>query len=451
MINAKGPRLQGMQAFYVMWSGQFVSIFASQMTSFAITLWAWDFSQSATTLVLVGLASFLPRMVLSPFAGTLVDRWNRKLVMALSDAGAALATAFLLTMFFTGQAQIWHLYLAGFFVGGFGAFQYPATTSVITTMVAKDQLSRANSLQSLISSASGIGAPLLAGGLIAWIGISGILVIDLVTFFLALATLLIIHIPQPVKTPEGEGGQGTFWLETLHGLRYILDRSSLVAIFLLFMTSNISAGFISPMINPLVLSRSGNDAAVLGLVRSAGSAGFLAGGLLMSAWKGPRRRIYGVAVGFIVEGLLGAAILGLGRSAPAWMVGFLVTGLSITIVNTLYITILQAKIAPDLQGRVFGIEYLATAASFLIGQLMAGLAADRWFEPAMQSSNGLAGFFDVLVGTGPGAGVGLVVLIGGLLTAAVGVSCFIIRPIREIETLLSNSRSENMSASIPNE
>ena len=444
MNNVKGSRLQGMRAFYVMWSGQFVSIFASQMTSFAITLWAWDFSQSATTLVLVGLASFLPRMVLSPFAGTLVDRWNRKLVMALSDAGAALATAFLLTMFYTGQAQIWHLYLAGFFVGGFGAFQYPATTSVITTMVAKDQLSRANSLQSLIGSASGIGAPLLAGGLIAWIGISGILVIDLVTFFLALATLIIIQIPQPLKTMDGEAGQGTFWQETLHGLRYILARGSLVAIFLLFMASNISAGFISPMINPFVLSRSGNDAAVLGLVRSAGSVGFLAGGLLMSAWKGPRRRITGVAAGFIVEGLFGAMILGLGRSAPAWMAGFFVTGLSITVVNTLYITILQAKIAPDLQGRVFGIEYLTTTASFPIGQLVAGLAADRWFEPAMQSSTVLAEFFDVLVGTGPGSGIGLVILIGGLLTAAVGVGCFIIRPIREIETLLLDAHSENV-------
>jgi MFS family permease len=433
------PRLQGMRAFYVLWSGQFVSIFGSAMTSFAITLWAWDFSQSATTLVLVGLASLLPRTLLSPFAGTLVDRWNRKLVMALSDSGAAIATAFLLILFANGRTQLWHLYLAGFLVGGSGAFQYPATVSVITTMVSKEQLSRANSLRSLIGSASSVGAPLLAGGLIAVIGINGILVIDLVTFFLALAALLIIHIPQPAPTEAGETGRGSFWQETINGLNYILARASLVSIFLLFMASNISAGFVTPMINPLVLARSGNDAAVLGLVRSAGSIGFVAGGLLMTVWKGPRRRMNGVALGFIMEGLLGALVLGLGRNAPAWMIGFFMAGVAITVVNTLYIAILQAKIAPDLQGRIFGIEYLITTASFPIGQLIAGFLGDNWLEPAMRAPGGLANAFDWLVGTGPGAGFGLVIVIGGLLTAAVGVSCWLIRPVREIETLLPDT------------
>ena len=429
-------RLHGMRAFYLLWSGQFVSIFASQMTSFAITLWAWDFSQSATTLVLVGLASLLPRMFLSPFAGTLVDRWNRKLVMALSDAGAAVATAFLLILFVNDRTQLWHLYLAGLLVGGSGAFQYPATSSVITTMVPQDQFSRANSLRSLIGSASGVGAPLLAGGLIALIGIDGILVIDLITFFLALATLLIVPIPQPAPTEEGEAGRGSFWQETLNGLNYILARSSLVAIFLIFMASNISAGFVTPMVNPLVLARSGNDAAVLGLVRSSGSVGYVVGGLLMSIWKGPRRRINGVVLGFITEGMLGALVLGLGRNAPAWMIGFFIAGLAITVVNTLYIAILQAKVAPDLQGRIFGIEYLITTASFPIGQLIAGFVGDNWLEPAMQPSGNLAGTLGWLVGTGSGTGFSLVILIGGLLTAAVGVSCTLIRPIREIETLL---------------
>jgi DHA3 family macrolide efflux protein-like MFS transporter len=439
MSQDPAPRqyqLHGMRAFYALWGGQFVSIFATQMTFFAITLWAWDISGAATTLVLVGLASFLPRMLLSPFAGTLVDRWNRKLVMALSDAGAALATGFLLSVFLTNQAQLWHLYVAGFFIGGFGALQYPAVSSVISTMVPKDQFTRANSLRSLIASASGIGAPLLAGGLIALIGINGILLLDLATFFVAIATLLIIHIPQPAATEEGQAGRGSFWQETMNGLRYILARTSMVALFVVFMFSNIAAGFVEPMVNPLVLARSGNDATVLGLVRSAGSAGYLIGGLLMTAWKGPRHRMTGVGLGFIAEGLLGAVVLALGQAVPAWMVGYFLTGLSITIINTLYIAILQAKVAPDLQGRIFGLEYLVTTASFPIGQLMAGFSADRWFEPALQPSGNLTGTFGRLVGTGAGAGIGLVILFGGMLTALVGLSCFLIRPIREIEVLL---------------
>jgi DHA3 family macrolide efflux protein-like MFS transporter len=128
-----GSKLRGMQAFYVLWTGQFVSIFASRMTGFAITLWAWDLTGTATGLVLVGVISYIPGVLLSLFAGTLVDRWNRKPVMALADTGAAISTAILLVLFAAGSARIWHLYLLGAFESAFGAFQYPAYSAVVTT------------------------------------------------------------------------------------------------------------------------------------------------------------------------------------------------------------------------------------------------------------------------------------------------------------------------------
>lgn len=430
------PRFKGMQAFYVLWGGQFISIFASQMTSFVITLWAWELTGSATALVLVGIASLVPRTILSPFAGTLVDRWNRKLMMVVSDGGAALATAFLFIMFVTGKAEIWHLYLAGAFAGSFSAFQYPATSAAITTLAPQDQLARANSMNSLISSASGIGAPLLAGGLVALLNVTGILLIDLITFLIALGTLLLIHIPQPEATREGEVGRGSVWQETAQGYRYIRTRASLVGIFLLFMVHNIAAGFILPLINPMVLARSGNDAASLGLVRSAGSFGFLAGGLLLTIWKGPRKRIIGVNTGFVVTGISGAILLGVGQGRVTWMTGFFVFGMAITIINSLYIAILQTKVEPDIQGRIFGLEFLVSAAFYPIGQLAAGISADRWVEPAMQAGGSLAPTFGWLVGTGPGSGLGLLMLAGGLAAIAVGAAGFVIRPIRDIETLL---------------
>jgi len=443
---ARQPRLSGMRAFYVLWGGQFVSIFASQMTSFAVTLWAWDLSGSATTLVLVGLASFLPRMFLSPLAGTLVDRWNRKLVMALSDAGAAVATVILLAVFITGSAQLWHLFLAGVLMGGFGAFQYPATTAVISTMVTKDQYSRANSLQSLTGSAAGVGAPLIAGGLVAWIGISGILFIDLATFLIALASLLIVHIPQPSHTGESETGRGTILSETRRGFQYVVARPSLVSLFLVFMVSNFAAGFITPMVNPMVLARTSDNAAILGLVRAAGAFGYLSAGLIMLIWKGPKRKINGVAIGFVLEGAAAAILLGAGRSPVAWMLGFFIAGLSITMLNNLYLAILQAKIAQDIQGRVFGIEYLTTTASYPVGQVVAGLASDRLFEPAMGSSGVLADDYGWLVGTTPGSGTALVIMIGGLLCIAIGEMCYLIGPVREIESLLPDHPEVDQAA-----
>jgi len=106
-----------MEQFYILWFGQFISIFATRMTRFAITLWAWDLTGTTTALVLVGVASSIPSVLFSPFAGTLVDRWNRKFVMMLSDFGSAVTTLILLLLFLTENIEIWHLYAAGAFAG----------------------------------------------------------------------------------------------------------------------------------------------------------------------------------------------------------------------------------------------------------------------------------------------------------------------------------------------
>jgi len=331
-----GRAPQGMRAFYLLWLGQFVSIFASRMTWFAITLWAWDLTGSATALVLVGVASFLPGAILSPFIGALVDRWNRKLVLALSDAASALGTFFLLLLFVFDQAQIWHLYAVGVFSGIFGAFQYPAYASVITTMVPKEQYARANSMRSVIQSASGIGAPLLAGAVLNLIELQGILLIDLGTFFFALGILAVLNIPQPERSAQRSKVSG-IWQETVAGFRYIFARESLMAILLLFTVSNIASAFSYPMMDPMILAKTGDDAVILGSVRSISSAGFLAGGLLMTLWGGPKRRIHGVILSFILEGFLGAFVFGAGWSLSFWLAGAFFLSMFNPIINSCYI------------------------------------------------------------------------------------------------------------------
>jgi len=251
-----------MRAFYILWAGQFVLIFATRMTNFAITLWAWDLTGKAMGLVWIGVINFIPGVILSPFAGTLIDRWNHKFVLALSDAGAAISTAILLYLFLTGKAKIWHLYATGALSGAFGVFQYPAYSAVVTTMVPKEQFARANSMRAVVGSASGIAAPLLAGALLAVLDIPAIMVIDLVTFGLALFTLAIVFIPQPKASKEAQEGKGSIWKETLFGFRYILERQSLTYIFLLFTLSNIHAAFGYPMMTPMILAKSGDDSVI---------------------------------------------------------------------------------------------------------------------------------------------------------------------------------------------
>ena len=420
-----------MRAFYVMWFGQFISIFASRMTHFAITLWAWDLTGTATGLILVGVITFLPGVILSPFAGTLIDRWNRKLVLALSDLGAALSTVILLILFFTDSAEIWHLYATGALSSAFGAFQYPAYSAVVTTMVPKEQYARANGMRSVIGSASGIAAPLLA-----IVDIPTIMFIDLVTFAVAMITLLIVHIPQPQASPEAEEGKGTIWGETVHGLRYILNRRSLVAIFLYFTVSNIHSGFGYPMMTPMILAKTMDDSVILGMSYSAGSLGFLAGGLLMSIWGGPKKRIHAVNLSFILWGLTGAFLFGPSWSITFWLIGAFMMSFFNPVINSAYIAILQAKVAPDLQGRIFGIENAITTVSFPLAQLLAAQLADRVFEPALMPGGALTSSLGPIFGTGPGAGMGLTIFIGGIIAVLTGAMGYVIESIREIETIM---------------
>ena len=190
-------RPTGLVAFTVVWLGQIVSVLATHMTCFALTLWVYEMTRSATALGLTWTFYLAPYLIVSPFAGAMVDRYNRKLMMILSDLGAGLATVTLLVLQALGVLQVWHLYATAIITGSFQAFQWPAYSAAITLMVPKEQYGRANGMMSLVESGPGVFAPLLAGALLPLIRLTGIMLVDVVTFILAIGALLVVRIPQP--------------------------------------------------------------------------------------------------------------------------------------------------------------------------------------------------------------------------------------------------------------
>ena len=162
-LTAPLTRLTGMRGFLIFWLGQLVSLLGTNMSRFALTIWAWELTGQATALALVAVFSFAPTVIVSPIAGAMVDRLPRKLMMMLSDAAAGVTSLVILLLYSTGNLQIWHLYVAGAFTGAFESFQFPAFSAAISTMVPKEQYGRANGLLSLAESVANIGAPVLAG------------------------------------------------------------------------------------------------------------------------------------------------------------------------------------------------------------------------------------------------------------------------------------------------
>jgi MFS family permease len=371
--------------------------------------------------------------------------------MVLADLGAGLATIALAILYFTGNLQIWHLAAAGAFAGIFESFQFPAFSASISVMLKKEQYARANGLLSLAESASGIIAPVLAGALLAFIGLGGVMLIDIVTFLLAVLAVLVVVIPQPPRTAEGAEGRGNLWVESVYGFRYIWARASLLGLQTLFFFSNLF-GSIAFTIQPaMILARTGNDAATLGLVQSAMGVGGVVGGLAMSTWGGPKRRIHGLLLGFIGLGLLGEALMGIGQSLPVWLVAGFFTLFFMPFLNGANQAIWQAKVAPDVQGRVFAARRLIAQITAPIGILLGGFLADRVFEPMMRGTGPGATLFAPLVGTGPGAGMGLLMVFVGVAGAIVGAAGYLVSVIRNAEDLLPDHIAALEEAQPPSE
>jgi len=428
-------RPSGMFGFTIVWIGQIVSVLASTMSQFALTIFMFQETGSATALGLMQVFFITPFLIISPIAGVMIDRHNRKMMMMVSDLGAGLATLAILALQSLGLLEYWHLYVTSIVYGLGMAFQWPAYSAAISTMVPKEQLGRANGMMSLIEAGPGVIAPLLAGALLPFIKLTGILFFDVVTFLLAIGALMMVHIPQPDRTVEGAQGQGNIWKEAAYGFKYIFARPSLLGLQMIFFAGNLFAGIGFTVLAPMILSRSGNDSLMLGSAQTAGAIGGLVGGVLMSAWGGFKRRSHGVLLGWIWGGL-SMAIIGIVGGLPVWITGLALTSVIVPLVNGSNQAIWQSKVAPDVQGRVFSARRLIAWFTNPISPIIAGTLADFALEPAARAQTGLPAAFAWLVGTGPGAGMGLLIVLCGLASAVVGLMGYFIPAIYDAESIL---------------
>jgi hypothetical protein len=432
----KNNRPSGMFAFTIVWVGQAVSLLGTSMSAFALTIWAYELTGKATALALAGFFYVTPLLIFSPIAGAIVDRTNRKLMMMISDLASGVTTIAVLILFSTGNMELWHLFVANAITGIFQTFQWPAYSAAITMIVPKKHYARAHAMNDLAGNTSGIFAPLLAGALLPLIGLGGILSIDIFTFLVAVGSLLLVNIPQPEVTEEGLKSRGSIWKESAYGFRYIFKRPSLLGLQIVFMIGNFFVSMAYTLLAPMILARTDSNSLIFGSVQTAGAVGGVIGGLAMSAWGGTKKKIHGVLSGWFIAGLFGTTLLGLGRGLPMWALGSFIGAGTVPLINSSNQAIWQAKVAADLQGRVFAIRRLIALFVTPIATLLAGPLADFVFEPAMSEPSFLSANFGWLVGYGAGAGMALIIVFCGLAMAGVGVGGYSVRVVRDVESIL---------------
>lgn len=397
--------------FFTIWTGQQFSLLGSSLAQFALVWWVTKLSGSATVLAMGLLISTLPSVFIGPFAGALVDRWPRRWVMAAADSLAAAGAGVLALLFWTGSAQIWHIYLILFIRAVGQAFHWPAMTATTPLMVPARHLARVSGLNQALYGGVGIIAPPVGALLVETLPMAGIMSIDVITAALAVIPLFFIPVPQPARATDDALTPAVLLADIRAGWRYIWNWPGLRALVILGLVLNFLINPPMELLPILVTRHFGGEVLRLGWLNSAWGIGAVAGGLLIGAWGGFKQRITTTLVGITGLGV-GVLMIGL---APSSMFGLALAGMFVGAVmnsasNAALMAMLQEAVAPEMQGRVWATAGALANAAVPLGMAIGGPLADA-------------------------AGVRVLYLGSGVLYVLLGLGAFWIKDITGIETV----------------
>jgi MFS family permease len=422
-----------MRTFIIVWIGQLLSTIGSGLTSFALGVWIYDQTGSPTLFAINLLVYFLPRIILSPFAGVIADRIDRRIVMLVSDGIAAAATLGIAFLLFTNNLAVWHIYVASVFISIANTLQWPAYSAATTLLVPKQHLGRAGGMTQVGDAIGSLIAPGVAGVLYVASGLNNIILVDLISFLFAFGTLIFVRFPQPESSGEVKV---TFVEDMLVGWRFIIKRKGFLALQIIFAVMNFCASVTGALFTPLILEMAEPD--TLGFIASILGAAYLGGTLTLSVWGGPKRRIFGT---YIFEFLFGLGIFltGWATTIPWLVAARMLGGFSVAIANGCTQAMWQSKVPQDMQGRVFSARPMISFSIIPLAYLLSGPLSEKVFIPAMVEGGAIASRFGDTLGTGPDRGIGLMFIIFGFVYMLAAQAIILYPRLRRIELELPDA------------
>jgi DHA3 family macrolide efflux protein-like MFS transporter len=387
--------------FFTIWGGQAISILGSQLVQFALIWHLTVQTGSATVLATASLVGTLPQVILGPFVGTLVDRWNRRLIMLFADGIITLATIVLAVLVSLDAVAVWHIYVVMFIRSLAGSFHGNAMSASTSLMVPVEHLTRIQGVNQMLNGGLNVVSAPLGALLLSVLPLEGILIVDVATALAAILPLLWIQIPQPARVEQGEEKrerQATIWQEFRAGLQYLVGWPGLMIIGLMTVGINLTIIPAFSLLPLMVKSYFGGNALHLGWVESAMGLGIIVGGGALSVWGGFERRILTSLVGLMGMGV-GTLLLAL--APPSAMLLALaaaaVVGATSSLTMGPFFAVIQATVEPDMQARVLTLMSSVGSAMVPVGLSIAGPVADRF---GIQSWFFLGGVLCVLMSIG---------------------------------------------------
>lgn len=413
--------LKELRSFLLLWSSQTVSELGTAMTNYALIIWVYGQKGTASSITLLTICSFLPTILFRFIAGTLADRWDKKRIMLLADLLAACGTATVLALYSFSALRIWHLYLINALLSFMNAFQTPASFVATSLLVPKKHYTRVSGLQSFSGSVVSILAPALGSVLLAFGGMTLVLICDLASFSVAFFVLLFfIKIPEIDQPPEKN--REPLVKSCLVGIRYLRDHTAILHITLFLAVINFLAKLGNDgMISPFVLGRTGNDQQALGMVQSAVALGLLVGSVLVTLMKPAKNK---TKVVFVTCALVfsGNVVQSLSLLPLAWCIAAFGSYLMAVVMNANLTAVMREKVPPEMQGRVFSAKDTLQNCTIPLGLFFGGVLADYVFEPLMAVDSPMQKALSGLFGSGSGSGIAVIFFCVGILGIAISLS-----------------------------
>jgi MFS family permease len=419
-------KLTGWRGFLAVWAGQSVSRIGTGMYAFGVGVFVYQRTQSATLFGLILFFELLPGALIAPYAGVVADRVNRRTIMMFGNAGMIGGALVVLVATMGDHVNVWVLYPA-LVVGSLAAaFHAAAYDSSIVLLMPEARWNRANGLVQLGEAIANVSAPLAAGAVLVALSISGLILLDIATFGIALLALLLLKMPDVAsgagkrkdsETADGDAAPAKPLLrdELRFGWRFIRNSSGLPTMLAIISMLNFFLNLAVVGATPLILSFT--DPATFGVIAAAGGAGMVAGGLVMVTWKGPAKRVPLLLVGLCGTGVF-IGLYGVRPSAVLVAVAQFGFFFCLPIVNSMGAGIWQRRVPAEAQGRVFAVRRMLATISVPIAIVVGGPLIDNVFKPLLTDDGSLAGVLGPIMGTGPGRGIGVMfVLIGVAMVA----------------------------------
>lgn len=423
---------QRLRHFSFILACQVVSVFGSTLTAFALGVWAYQQAGSVTVYTLIYFVVAGSSAIAAPFAGSLIDRWNKKTVLMCSALGSALISLVIAFLYSFDVLTVWHIVGLALVNGVMMSFSKPAITAAVKMLIDEDDLVRANGIMATGFGLVTLVAPAIAGYLLLKIELIGILIIDLTTFIVGLAALVVLKLPPTKLAPEVP-----VWEGVKFAWGYLQKKSALLWLIGFYATINFFIGMIVIMLQPMVLSFS--DSAGLGLVMTLGGFGYIFGAIFMSVWGGPKRKIYAI-YGVAVLMCLGMVVAPMYTNIWIICLAAFLLSVSLPIAMTCNQAIVQMKVATEVIGRVDGLGTLFIGICIPFGYLIGGQFAELIFEPMMMQPTESLAWLNHLYGTGKGRGIAVMISVISIILLLIVFAAISHGKIRNIELELPNEK-----------